>query len=191
MTRLAMLVLPCLIAATSLPAQADDSRAGAVEMKIQRQLTADTNGVPDTLDSVVTDRLVLNYELQNVGETDIRLEHVEVIDAVNCKVQITSMPQRLVVAGGSTRMVLEATPGTEGALSFTVNMNVDGRPYSIPVQTTVTAVLHGDDHHCHWWGCHSHHTHDHGHCSTGDGSSWALLGAAAAMLAIVVVRRRV
>jgi hypothetical protein len=190
MTRLALIVLPCLITATSLAAQTDDSRAGAVEMKIQRPLTSDTNGVPDTLDNVVTDRLVLNYVLQNVGRTDIQLGQVEIVDVVNCKVQITMMPERQVVAGGSTLMVIEATPGTEGPLSFVVNMNVDGQPYSIPVQTTVTAVLHGSDHHCHWWGCHSHHTHDHGHCSTGAGTSWLGLAALAAALAVVGVRRR-
>jgi MYXO-CTERM domain-containing protein len=150
-----------------------------VEMKIQRSLSAEFNGIADTLASVQADKLVLHYELQNTGERDIELAPVTISEEINGTAVVVRQPELRVVAQGSAIMVVEVRPPQEaGPFSFVVSTAVDGEAYTFEVQATVTAVLD-----------HEHDDHHH-HCSTGESGSGLLLGAVAAVLAGLMVRRR-
>jgi hypothetical protein len=189
---MARLLSVALLASSALSAQnpgsaaspPDDSRPGVVEMKIQRALSPDSNGVPDLLPGVNADKLILHYTLLNTGARDLELASIAISEQVNCQVAITGRPDSTVAANGATTMNLEVTPQEQGPFSFTVNAAVNGREYSFPVQATVEAVLH--------WAI-SAHSHDHDddhHCSTGVGGSWLLMGGVAAMLGTLMFRRR-
>jgi hypothetical protein len=188
MARLFSLALLTLLASSALCAQnlgsaapPEGSQQGVVEMKILRTLSPETNGVADLLPGVKADKLILHYTLQNTGTHDVRIADVAIAEQVNCHAAIARQPEPEVAANGETTMVLEVSRREQGLFSFTVNMTVDGREYSFPVQATVTALLdHEHDH---------HHDDDH-HCSTGVGGSWLLLGGVAALLGTLMFRRR-
>jgi hypothetical protein len=186
-----LLTLTCvLLACTALSAQADDREPVVVEMKIERSLDAESNGVADLLDQVQADRLILYYTLQNSGADDLNIApEVRIADEVNCAAVVTQRPEEHVAAGAGTPMVIEVTPKEPGPLSFSVNMIVNDADYAFPVQSTVTVVLHDEYTHCHDGSCHTHHD-DHHHCSTGESSNWLMLGSVTAALAAVMLRRR-
>jgi hypothetical protein len=189
MTRFLPLALLILFASSVLsaqdpgatPAPSDESSPVVVEMKIQRSLSPDSNGVADLLPGVEADRLILQYVLQNIGVRDVEIARMAISDQVNCNVVVTSRPETMVAASSATTMVLEVMPLDRGPFSFVVSMAVDGREYSFQVQTTVTALL---DHE------HDHHDDDGHHCSAGIGGSWLLFGGVAALLGTLMFRRR-
>jgi hypothetical protein len=192
MARLLSVALLALLASSALSAQnlgsaaspSGDSSPDVVEMKIQRALSPDSNGVADLLPGVDADKLILHYTLLNTGARDLELTGIAISEQVNCRVVVTGRPDSTVAADGATTMNLEVTLQEQGPFSFTVSMAVDGREYSFPVQATVEAVLH--------WSI-SAHSHDHDddhHCSTGAGGSWLLMGGVAAILGTLIFRRR-
>ena len=184
MTRVLSLGFLTILFSSLLLAQdlSSDSET-TTEMKIQRSLRPDSSGVADLLPEAKADRLILYYSLLNDSEREMQLARVDVTEQINCDVAITSRPESQVAAGGATRMVIEVRPRDGGPASFTVSMMVDDRPYTFPVQATVTAVLH--------WSISAHgHDHDDDHCSTGQGGSWLLMGGVAALLTTVLIRRR-
>jgi hypothetical protein len=154
-----------------------------VEMKIERSLAPEYNGLADVLAEVKADKLVLHYTLTNPAEYDVELTAATISDELNGRVVIVRQPDARVAAYGSTTMTIEVTPLASGPFSFAVGMRVGDRDYSYPVQSTMTSVLHVT------FSAHHHHDDDH-HCSTGAGGNWTLFGAVAAVLAGLAFRRR-
>jgi hypothetical protein len=185
---LAVLVSSVLSAQADAPA---DREPVVVEMKIERSLSPDSNGAGDLLGEVQADKLILHYTLQNPTGEDMQVSpEAGIADAVNCAAVVTQRPEERVASGGSTSMTIEVSLNEPGPFSFVVNMVVDDRDYTFPVQSTVTVVLHDDEYyHCHDGDCH-YHEEEHDHCSTGEGRSWLVLGGVAAVLAAVMIRRR-
>jgi hypothetical protein len=194
MARFLSLSFLAVLVSSVLSAQADasaDREPIVVEMKIERSLSPDSNGAGDLLGDVQANKLILHYNLQNPTRQDMRVSpEVATADEVNCATAVARQPETLVAAGGSTPMTIEVSLNEPGPFSFVVNMVVDGRDYTFPVQSTVTVVLHDDEYyHCHDGDCH-YHEEEHHHCSTGEGRSWLMLGGMAAVLAALMFRRR-
>jgi MYXO-CTERM domain-containing protein len=198
MNRTLFLSILAILFSSVMLAQDDLSPSGepvasepvVVEMKIQRSLSAEFNGIADTLASVQADKLVLYYELQNTGERDIELAPVTISGEINGAAVVVRQPESRVAAQASTTMVIEVTPRETGPVSFVITTAVDGEAYTFPVQAAMTVLLHSGDHHHHWWGSHSHHHGEGHHCSTRENSNGLLLAAVGAVLAGLLIRRR-
>jgi hypothetical protein len=180
---IAVLASSVLSAQHLASATLDDNSPVVVEMKIERSLSPESNGVADLIPSVDADKLILTYTLQNIAKREVALTRITTSGQVNCHAMITRRPASTVAANGSTTMVIEVKPQDRGPLSFTVSMVVDGREYSFPVQATVSALLHSTS------VSHDHDDDDH-HCSTSGGGTWLLIAGAAAILGTLALRRR-